>query len=308
MREFEKQVQVARVKLLEMLGSARITNGKFTVQLGNITKELCVTDRKATLHFLETAYMKMNALVDGFSSEVAWHGVAYRGEDETKDEYYITDILCYPQEVSGAKVDTDQQEYQSWMFELDDESFNNLKAQGHSHVHMGVTPSTTDEENQKEILTSLNDEDFYIFMIWNKKREKNIKIYDMKKNVLFEPSDVTVVIDDEGIGLDKFLSDAKGMVKEKKFTYSGAYYAGGAKVTSAPTPSAAPAPVPAVKTTATKVTDKPVKAIKDVKTTPKNASYKPQEDWDDDDDYYGWPKSVATDPFGYGEDYRGYMR
>ena len=198
------------------------------------------------------------------------------------------------------------------MFELDDESFNNLKAQGHSHVHMGVTPSTTDEENQKEILTSLNDEDFYIFMIWNKKREKNIKIYDMKKNVLFEPSDVTVVVDDEGIGLDKFLADAKEMVKEKKFNYSGAYYAGGAKVTPAPaqvtTPSA-PVSVPVTNATAAKVTDKPVKSINDIKTTPKNAVKRVYDDWDDDDDYCGWPKEVATDPFGCSDDYyRRYMR
>ena len=39
---------------------------------------------------------------------------------------------------------------------------------GHSHVNMGTSPSSVDLNHQEEILRMLGDNDFYIFMIWNK--------------------------------------------------------------------------------------------------------------------------------------------
>lgn len=38
---------------------------------------------------------------------------------------------------------------------------------------------------------------FYIFMIWNKRGEKTVKIYDLRENILFETADVTVTMPDE---------------------------------------------------------------------------------------------------------------
>lgn len=297
--EFDAQMIAARAKFIESLRNKNVTNGKISIQLGTITKTFNAPERKAELHFSEKAWIKMHALIREFDSEIAWHGVAYRGVED-KDDYYITDILCYPQEVSAAKVDTDQVAYQNWMFDLPNEEFNNLKMQGHSHVNMGVTPSSTDEDNQKDILDSIaDDSSFYIFMVWNKRDERNIKIYDIGKNVLFEPADITVFVDDETIGLDDFISSAKEMVKKKTYTYQNNAWPKPAVVTP---PPAKPAE---------KNEEKEIKKISDItgvkkSDTPKQAypknSYRDY-DWDD---YYGYgryPKSAYTDPFAYVDEY-----
>ncbi len=171
----------------EALQSGKFSDGKIT-----FTKTIGTVNRKATVFFTREAWSKMQALVSNFDKEVAWHGVATRGEDESKDEYFITDILVYPQEVTGATVNTDQEKYEMWLMSHDDDVFNNIRMQGHSHVNMGVTPSSVDTAFYDRILEQLDDAMFYIFMIWNKKKDKTVKIYDLKKNILFDTADVTV--------------------------------------------------------------------------------------------------------------------
>lgn len=194
----------------EALGSAKVSDGKinFTKTFGNVKRE-------ATIFFTELAWLKMQTLIREFDKEVAWHGTAKRGDDPEKDEYYITDIFVYPQEVTGATVTTDQKKYQMWLMEYDDDVFYNIRMQGHSHVDMGTSPSVVDTSFYDEILDQLTDDMFYIFMIWNKKGDKTIKVYDMKKNVLFETSDCTVKVLDDGTGIERFLRDAKDMVKDR---------------------------------------------------------------------------------------------
>lgn len=194
----------------------KITDGRVS-----FSKTINVIQRKATVSFVEIAWRKFQALVKDFDKEVAWHGVAYRNKDLTVDEYYITDILVYPQEVTGATVTTDQNKYQNWLMSHDDEIFNNIRMQGHSHVNMGVTPSAVDNTLYESILSQLDDTMFYIFMIWNKKGDKTCKIYDLAKNILFDtadceikiistaPADVTIegVSEDEKKSMLEYLND-----------------------------------------------------------------------------------------------------
>jgi len=202
----------------EALSSTKLSDGKI-----NFTKTFGSIKREATVFFTELAWLKMQTLIREFDKEVAWHGIAKRGDDAEKDEYYITDILVYPQEVTGATVNTDQEKYQMWLMGHDDEVFNNIRMQGHSHVNMGTTPSSVDTSLYDRILDQLDDDMFYIFMIYNKKGEKTIKIYDLAKNVLFETSDCTVKVLDDGTGIEKFLKDAKEMVKDKVYTPATSY-------------------------------------------------------------------------------------
>lgn len=197
----------------ETINTAKLSDGKinFTKSFGNIKRE-------ATLYFTELAWLKMQTLVREFDKEVAWHGIAKRGEDVSKDEYIISDILVYPQEVTGATVNTDQEKYQMWLMGHDDEIFDNIRLQGHSHVNMGVTPSGVDISLYEQILDQLDDDMFYIFIIWNKRGDKTIKIYDLAKNVLFETPDCAVKVMDDGTGIEKFLKNAKNMVKDKIYT------------------------------------------------------------------------------------------
>lgn len=220
---------------LEEFGKAllnmKISDGKLV-----FNKVFPAINRKATVVFTEEAWLKMRTLVEQFEKEVAWHGVAERSKDESVDEYIISDILVYPQSVTGATVDMDVEGYGRWITEnQEDERFFKLKMQGHSHVDMAVNPSGTDLSHQEEILSQLRDDSFYIFMIWNKSNKRNIKIYDLAKNVLFEDSDIDVKLADGAMEINKFLKEAKETVKEKTYTtsktnysgvYSGGYYGG----------------------------------------------------------------------------------
>lgn len=209
-----------QVELEKALAQARMTDGKlqFTKTFGQI-------DRKANVYFTELAWMKMTALLREFEKEVAWHATAYRIPGD-KDEYLIKDIMVYPQTVTATTVEMDTELYAKWQMEgwkAQDERFDNIRCQMHSHVRMGVTPSPVDLTHQEEILAQLDDDAFYIFMIWNKNLVANIRIFDMQKNVLFETTDVTWGVLDDTIGLGKFVDEAKKIVKDRVYNnYQGA--------------------------------------------------------------------------------------
>ena len=257
----EQERERIKKEFEEALMSGKWDGGKVSFQ-----SNLGTVDRKAKVHFSDLAWRKMQGLISEFSSEVGWHGTAYRGEG---DEYFIDDIMVYPQEVTSATVTTDQAEYEEWLMNHEDDVFNNIRFQGHSHVNMGVSPSSVDLALYKSILDQLSDDMFYIFMIWNKSNQKTVLIYDMEKNILFETADVEVVIDDETGYLD-FMEDAKDKVVYKTTTTTGN--------------------LKAASSTASKKTNLPAQ------TTYNYGRYSWKEDWDDswDDDYsyYGYGKRV----------------
>lgn len=191
----------------------KMSDGKIT-----FTKSFDYTgedDTKAYVLFRPVAYAKMLALLKHFDSEVAWHGTVERLDD---DKFIITDIVVYPQTVTGSTVNTDQEEYQKWTMTLEDDYFNAMRMQGHSHVNMGTSPSSVDTNHQQQILAQLKGQEYYIFMIWNKKLDHTIKIYDYANNVMYEDKDVIVGVFEEGFDNDAFISEADGAVKRKTYT------------------------------------------------------------------------------------------
>ena len=264
----------------EALKNLKLSDGKIS-----FTKTLGTIQRRAKLNFTPLAWQKMSALVREFDKEVAWHGLAYRSEDPNADEYTITDILVYPQEVTGATVTTDQEKYQTWLMDHEDDIFNNIRMQGHSHVNMAVSPSGVDTSLYDRILDQLDDTMFYIFLIWNKKGEKTIKIYDLAKNVLFETSDVDVGILGDGFDMDAFLKDAKAKVVTKSYDYgkgwngygygsgygSGYGYGGGYGASQPTKGTVAPAP----SSTSAAAASAPASTVKQL--PPKQETKKPEE-------------------------------
>lgn len=164
------------------------------------------------VNFTLEAYHEMCALIDHFSTEVAWHGLVNRID---KTHFQITKILVYPQQVTGATVNTDQEKYTTWLYELDDESFNTLRFQGHSHVNMGTSPSGVDMQNQWDLIETLSSEDYYIFMIWNKRREYNVRVVDMADNAIYSGDDVKVTIGE---------ADTKGFLEQAEAPKAGHNY------------------------------------------------------------------------------------
>lgn len=191
------------------------------------SKGLGKDTRRATVWFTLMAWQKMAALLSKFSAEVAWHGVAKRLEGKPC-EYVIEDILVYPQAVSGVMVDMDPERYAEWKFQCDDEQIVNMCMQGHSHVKMSTSPSSTDLAHQREIVNGLKNDGFYIFQIWNKMLESTSKIYDLKEDALFEDEDIDVRIQGEYDDIDAFIKAAKDIVVDYKPPVKYPSYSSGA--------------------------------------------------------------------------------
>lgn len=278
----------------ELLSKLKVSDGRIM-----FTKTFDTLNRKATLYFTPKAYVKMINLVQEFDKEIAWHGIAERFDSESEDAYLISDILVYPQNVTGASVTTDQEAYQTWLYERDDDSFNNIRMQGHSHVNMSTSPSTVDTALYEDILSQLTPDSFYIFLIWNKRQEKTIKIYDMQKNLLFETADVTIDIVDEDFCLSSFIADAKTMVKNNIPVYKpAAVQTNPALAKPAPAQSAQVAKTVTAGNVQTTMGSQPATKKKKKKATPQNPvnySSAKYSIYDDDDDdmwdgfrYRGW--------------------
>jgi len=201
----DKMKQKAKKDFANMLENTKMSDGKLCYNV-NYKYE----DSGAVVWLTQEAYRKILALVMDFPDEIGWHGTVSRSKD---DEYIINDIYVYPQEVTGSTVNTEQESYTKWLYELDDDTFNTLRMQGHSHCNMGVSPSGVDDKHRQSILAQLEKNMFYIFQIWNKSLSVHTLIYDMSRNILYEDNDIDVkILGDEN--MDDFLADAKEKVQE----------------------------------------------------------------------------------------------
>lgn len=224
-------------KLLKLTPEARqAAINKFATSLSNIDtytgkisyNHAFSTDAKATVWFTQDSWAKMIALIHSVGEkEVGWHGIVQRAEEAEGYNYVVTDLLVYPQTVSGATVDTDQEKYQNWLNRQSDEVFNHIRGHFHSHVNMPCNPSSTDDQHVQDLVKQIPADDFYVFMIWNKKMEFTARIYDLRANLFFETTDVDVkTIGD--VGLQEFIQNAKSMIEIKTYSYGASNYNKGA--------------------------------------------------------------------------------
>lgn len=212
-------------EFIEALQKSKLSDGKVTY-----SKSFTYKDKEnASLVFTTQAFAKMTRLIQSFDCEIAWHASCSRDEEDPT-VFYVDDILVYPQTVTGVTVTMDEEEYGKWFqkgFMDEDERFDRIHFQGHSHVNMAVTPSSTDTDHQKEILSQLKKTGWYCFMIANKKFEYNIWIFDLANNVLYETADVDMIIGDDGLDLDAFEAEAKELAPKKTVTAAPAKTYGG---------------------------------------------------------------------------------
>lgn len=178
--------------------------------------------KKAYLLFKAEAYLKMQYLTASNTDEVGWHGIVNR---ISQNKFVVTDILVYPQFVTGATITPDAEEYAKWTMELEDDTFNKMRFHGHSHVNMGVSPSGVDAQYREDMLVNLSAEDFYIFEIINKAGARHIEIYDKANNICYENDDISVDILLQGnTSLAKWTNEQNEYVK-KRVTHAPIYRA-----------------------------------------------------------------------------------
>ncbi len=184
---------------------------KYDIKIDNVLEQQI---EKPTIFFTKLAKDKMVYLVDKCDKEVAWHGLVTF--DEAKHTYIIEDIIVYPQTATATTVTTDDAEIANWFNSLDDDTFFKIRLQGHSHVNMSASPSVTDTTYYNDLLQNLGDDDYYIFMILNKKNSIFINIYDYAQNVIFETKDITIQYEEELDPYKEWYEQSMTMVKEVK--------------------------------------------------------------------------------------------
>jgi hypothetical protein len=168
------------------------------------------SDTKPKVIISSKAYLKIKSLVSKADGEVGWNGSVVRDGNT----FTIEDIFVYPQTVTSATVTCDEMETAKWLMSLPSEVFNKLRFQGHSHVNMGISPSGVDTTMYEKYLQNLGDDDFYIFMIFNKKDDYYIEINDNHTNIIYYKNDIDLVIE----GFDDFWNENKDKIKTVSYT------------------------------------------------------------------------------------------
>ena len=148
---------------------------------------------KAVLRFTRQAMDKMKTLVRLCEKEIAWHGTVTKEKVGKQTVYTVLDVLMFPQEVTATTVKGIPTEYAIWNASLPDEVYSHMRFHGHSHVNMGTSPSGVDTNYQDEMLETL--EDFYIFVIINKRDDMWMKIADVQDNIVYEKDDIIVEVE-----------------------------------------------------------------------------------------------------------------
>ena len=156
-------------------------------------------EKKLTIYYTPEVFSKITRLILAFDKEVGWNMVV----ESCTNGYRITDIFVYPQKQSGAYLAVDEAKYAMWKATIPPEADANLFGQGHSHVMMGVCPSSRDAEQQKDEVLQ-KGHGFYFFQIWNKKLEVNSFLYDIDNNVMYDADDIRLVIEE-----DDFIRESK---------------------------------------------------------------------------------------------------
>lgn len=129
------------------------------------------------------AYVKMRHLVDKTSTEIGWFGTVTKAPN-LEETYVIDDILVYPQTVTGATCEQDEDRMFEFEMSLTTDQVNRKRFQGHSHVNMGVTPSGVDENFYTDLLTQVND--YFIILVTNKRNDYHVRFYDKSNNLMYK--------------------------------------------------------------------------------------------------------------------------
>lgn len=184
------------------------TKFSFSMDMSQIAKE------KITVLFTSQAYLRMQALVDFYDTEVGWYGLVEKINNKL---YRVYDVKVCKQYVNGAKVDTEDDDTLEFFNSLTDEEAEHMHFQAHSHVKMSTSASGVDLQNQTDVIHNMGKSGFYIFQIWNKANDINTYIYDLDENMFYDSKDVIIEIEDEDAFISDFIESTIDLVCEKKY-------------------------------------------------------------------------------------------
>lgn len=185
-------------KLLEKYDTSKFMNTtkvELKVDVADILNEFIEQQNivEPTVCITTKAYIKMRLLVDKFDKEIGWYGIVNQmpGLDNT---YVIEDIVVYPQTVSGATCEQDEDRMFEFEMRLTTDQVNHKRFHGHSHVNMGTGPSGVDENFYQELLSQVTD--YFIITVTNKRNEYTTRFYDVANNILYTDIDIHLIDED----------------------------------------------------------------------------------------------------------------
>lgn len=206
-------------KLIEKYDTTTFMNTD-TVSLQVSIKEILeqyIEDKhlvEPTVYITMEAHTKMRMLVDETTTEIGWYGIVTKSPG-LENTYVIEDIIVYPQRVTGATCEQDDDKMFEFEMSLTTEQVNHKRFQGHSHVNMGVTPSGVDEQFYQDLLKQVND--YFIITVTNKSGAYHTRFYDMENNILYKDVPITVITD-AGTPLKDWYEESKDKLSQRSYT------------------------------------------------------------------------------------------
>lgn len=169
-----------------------------------------------TVYYTIEVHQKMRHIVDKCPLEVGWMGLV---ENPSEGVYVITDIFVPRQEVTAAETDIDSEAMMELAMELIEKGVDTSKlyAWYHSHVNMGVTPSSQDEAQVEEFLESCP---VFIRGILNKRGDSKVDVYYRDHGIAYTnvPTELLLpsLTEETLVKLDELLE-----ARVKKFEFQG---------------------------------------------------------------------------------------
>lgn len=136
------------------------------------------------LHVDEYALHKMEKYVDCSTQEVGWLGFV-KEVPEKPHHYNLYDVILFEQKVTMAETDISPEAMakvaEKLVQEGKEDLLNDMRFWGHSHVHMGVTPSGQDDKQMQE--DNWGGFPWAIRAILNKKGAMEVSLYLYNENL-----------------------------------------------------------------------------------------------------------------------------
>lgn len=131
------------------------------------------------------ALSKMYQYIQQCADEIGWLGTVRHTD---ANSYLIDDVYLFEQQVHATTTEIKPDDLAKMAEELlqrEDgvDIWNNMKMWGHSHVNMGITPSSQDDKQMEEFGQAGHD--FFIRLIGNKKGEMKLDFYNYATGVVY---------------------------------------------------------------------------------------------------------------------------
>lgn len=174
---------------------------------------------KPTLFISNDAYLKMQEYIAQSDKEIGWLGTCSRQDED----YIINNVYLFDQEVHETTCEITEEGLNKFALELMEKPngmdiWNNICLWGHSHVNMGVLPSSQDNKQLDFFLKNMK-EGFFIRYIGNKRNEIGLKIIDIDKNIILDETEINIkrIMTEEDVNQIMALEEEIKELNEKIF-------------------------------------------------------------------------------------------